>query len=291
MIAVVRHGDRAPVKFLPEYNFPVKCVHPIRNKSGSDVTVTNLRIQDCEEGDLTEKGVVQLFRLGEYLKSRYRFSNAKYYSSNLSRTIASMHSLIMGLEGKSHVIHVSKSFSRALTSNFHDCPRMARMGKRQKHFTNSKSKISAKLVDNYQCFKCHDLTDLQSRFSDKAIKQAHQKRAKEDSYSAFHEEMQSLQTGRVLDRFLQILAGDDTFSIVAAHDDIISSLITLFHPQKLIWPPYASLFVMEIFESADQKYYRIVFNSNVLAMGPFSELVDILGRYSITKSEYLDKCK
>lgn len=290
VVAVFRHGDRAPLKIKNEFWPKKECVS----------CENGCIVQNCEDGMITSKGFEQSKKLGAFIKDSYlsRFKNLreiKAYRTTLPRSYTTLRGVFIGMQMNEIPSRIEKSLVHSSVSNSIKNFFLNELKATTEDNTSLDYNKFDELVTSY-CSKTPisctnqncDSFDLLNIYN--------------DHISAFENVMKLakesiITSGMNLGDLGVFLKGEikneNTLSLLSSHDStIIKVLQGLNIPVDAI-PPYSSVVFIEVWkDSNNQKFVRVVYEGDTRKFGLYKEkyvdlqnFIDYLDMFNIPNSK------
>ncbi|KAI5168438.1 hypothetical protein PAEPH01_0130 [Pancytospora epiphaga] len=290
VIAIFRHGDRAPLSLYGNEWANKKCI----TCKNSECQTTK-----CSAGLLTVKGFKQGKKLGNFIKSNYEDllkdnKQVKGYCSNTGRTRATLSAVFDGL----NISNMPHQIDKTLVLDS-ECARF-----RNILADNKGVAMDYGIFDNYMTSGCGHVP-IQCNGSDCQVDIA--KEALLSNYSKYTEIMENIRKDIVMNvSMFSELAGtilrelNDQTGVVlmAAHDSTISRMLSGLNISVTNVPSYASAIFIEVLEDTQGKeIIRVIYDGLLQDFGPSKKIsmdkdtfIDYLLSFSDVNSAFREYC-
>ena len=293
LVAVFRHGDRAPLKIKNEF---------WRNKTCVECEDKCNTIK-CEDGMVTMKGFSQSQRLGKFIKDFYiprfrKLEKVEAFKTTLDRTYTTLRGVFDGLDMSNIPVQteealVHSSFSNAIKKYF---------------LKELKSKTHKKTTFDY--YKFDEI--VTSYCSKTPISCENSVCDREYLLDIYNDHLKAFINVSALSKDHFITSGvslgdlghfikrevkkENTLSLVSSHDSTLIKLLQGLNVTLDSVPPYSSVVFIEIWKDAkNKKFVRVIYEGKVLKIGLYKEkfvnlknFIDYLDMYNIPNAQVKD---
>lgn len=271
LIALFRHGDRAPLRISDKIWESKSCI----NCESNCLTIP------CKHGMLTKKGYIQAKKLGEYIKKTYfnqmnKLKALKGLHSGYDRAISTLHGVVLGINDSNIKYTVAKEDSIVSNSN-HKILKNIIISNELRKFKDKKIgdyKLYDELLVNY-CTQ----TPLDCSLYDcdaKSILSFINKQQKEFLEYSDIVKSNMMSLGLSLGTFGVFLSNEiqktGNITLVSGHDSLIVKVMNGLNIDIKKFPAYISVIFMETWQDqSNNRFIRVIYDGEVQKYGLYNE--------------------
>ncbi|KHN69277.1 histidine acid phosphatase [Ordospora colligata] len=293
LLVVFRHGARAPLKNISAPWKDHSCV-ACETEQGA---ISNCKTKKCsEDGELTERGFLQMTDLGRFIKKTYKrflvdkeieLEHIKARATKIPRTQSSLAGVIKGLTGSKQVSNVYIPDSDDSLMNKFGCVTPDEKTEAKKLFQKTSILLdNEKYVyhpkpqyraDNYYASLCSgvelDCKELNCNINSVVDHMDAANKVWERMAVSGSKDKASRQA--VFKDFAKDLLSDidekKYIVLYSAHDSSLGSIMSGLDTGISKWPSYASALFIELWCNMGEQYIRMVLNNKVIKPRTFAD--------------------
>lgn len=309
-----RHGDRASLNV--EYSTWKDKMCKVCDLENN--IIKNCREQTCKDGNLSIKGYDQMKRLGHYLRENYQEiltgEEPNLRCTSVERTQSSLHGVLTGLYDKN--VEKNVKVVRYTDDAFlirKDCIYLTEqvLNRVTSHFTPVVSKdrfleddLPQRRADIYLTAMCNNIgldckvINCEKDIINDYIKFSFEAWKDQAEIMSRDEQVLKLTFGRFVADLKLTFNNKSKLNIFSVHDSSLTMLMAGFGIENKGHPPYASALFVELLNSSDGKYLRMIYNTNLIETTidespyiPLEKFTNYLNELEVDEDYVESRCK